>query len=127
LYGHAASATLIGGEWLAKQNALLKAIGGGAGVYRLAVANQINLHDYAPGLADDTPPDDRQRSAIMIDDLLAHMASFVARTVLGFPRLGSTFTRFGAREEGGARAANQAIVSIVSTFLTRFFDFLRRD
>jgi hypothetical protein len=32
LYGQA-TATLIGGEWLAKQNAVLKAIGG-AGLYR---------------------------------------------------------------------------------------------
>jgi hypothetical protein len=32
LYGHAATATLFGGEWLAKQNTVLKAIGGGAGL-----------------------------------------------------------------------------------------------
>lgn len=56
LYGHAFTAALFGGEWGAKQNALLKAIGGGAGLYRPA-ANQIDLHDYAAGLAADTSSD----------------------------------------------------------------------
>ena len=54
LYRHAATASLFGGEWLAKQNALLKAIGGGEGLYRLAAANKIDLRDYAAGLAADT-------------------------------------------------------------------------
>jgi uncharacterized phage-associated protein len=50
LYCHAATASVLGGEWLAKQNELLKAIGGGAGLYRLAAANQIDLHDCAASL-----------------------------------------------------------------------------
>jgi hypothetical protein len=74
LYGHATSANLIGSEWLAKQNALLDAIGGGEGLYRLAAANQIDLHAYAAGLQPDTSLTDEQRSAIMTDELLAHMA-----------------------------------------------------
>jgi N12 class adenine-specific DNA methylase len=80
LYGHAATATLFGDEWVAKQNALLKAIGGGAGLYRIAAANQINLHAYADGLAADTTLTDAQRSASMMDELLAHMAG--KKTVL---------------------------------------------
>jgi hypothetical protein len=80
LYGHAATASLFGGEWLAKQNALLKAIGGGAGLYRLAAANQIDLHDYAAGLQADTGLTDEQRRAIMMDELLAHLAE--KKTVL---------------------------------------------
>jgi hypothetical protein len=74
LYGHAATASLFGGEWLAKQGALLKAIGGGADLYRLAAVNQIDLHAYAAGLTDE------QRRASMMDDLLAHMAG--KKTVL---------------------------------------------
>jgi hypothetical protein len=73
-YGHAATAALFGGDWLAKQSALLKAIGGGAGPYRLAAANQIDLHACANGLAADTSLTDEQRRAILIDELLAHMA-----------------------------------------------------
>jgi hypothetical protein len=71
LYGHAA--TLFGGERLAKQNTLLNVIGG-AGLYRFAAANQIDLHAYAPGLAADTSLTDEQRRAAMRDELLAYTA-----------------------------------------------------
>jgi hypothetical protein len=74
LYGHAATATVFGGEWGAKQNALLNAIGGDAALYRLAAANQIGLHAYAPGLAADTSLAEEKRRATMMDELLAHMA-----------------------------------------------------
>jgi hypothetical protein len=45
-----------------------KAVGGGAGLYRLAAANQIDLQSYATGLTDE------QRRAAMMDELLPHMA-----------------------------------------------------
>jgi hypothetical protein len=57
-----------------QQNALLNAIGGGAGLYRFAAANQIDLHAYAAGSAADTSLTDQQRHAAMMDELLAHMA-----------------------------------------------------
>jgi hypothetical protein len=81
LYGYAATAALFGGEWLAKQNELLKAIGGGAGLYRLAAANQIDLHAYAAGLAADTSLYDEQRRAVMTDELLAHLGDDVRRVL----------------------------------------------
>jgi hypothetical protein len=71
LCGHAATATLFGREWAAKQNALLDAIGG-EGLYRLAAAN--DLHAYAASSADDASLNDQQRSAIMMDELLARVA-----------------------------------------------------
>ena len=80
LYGHAATAALFGGQRVAKPNALLKAIGGGEGLYRLAAANKIDLHDYADGLAADTSLTDEQRRAVLMDELLAHMAE--KKTVL---------------------------------------------
>jgi hypothetical protein len=42
LYGHAATATLFGGVWYAKHNALLKTIGGGAGLYRRSSRDYIH-------------------------------------------------------------------------------------
>lgn len=62
LYGHAATAALFDDESVDKQNALLKAIGGGDGLYRLAAANQIDLRTYADGLAADTSLTDQRRA-----------------------------------------------------------------
>jgi hypothetical protein len=70
---HLITARHPAGEWLAKQNALLKAIGGGTDLYRLAAANQVALHAYAAGLAADTSLTDEPYRASMMDELLADL------------------------------------------------------
>jgi hypothetical protein len=49
----------------------VKAIGGGTSLYRLAAANQIDLHACVNGLAAGTRLPDQQRRAAMMDELLA--------------------------------------------------------
>jgi hypothetical protein len=51
-----------------KQNALLKAIGGGEGLIRLAATIKIDLRDFMDGLAADTSLTDDQRRAVLMDE-----------------------------------------------------------
>lgn len=73
MFGHAAVRTLFKDDYDGHLSTLFERIGGWEGLRTLAVKNNIELSKYVDGLQADLSLSDAQKSAALMDELLAHL------------------------------------------------------